>query len=67
MPIKNPDGTLTYSAEEVAAMPVAEANALIRKAVKIEGTAVVKDKDTGKIRYDRPELAGSYGEDKLES
>jgi len=33
--------------------------------VKIKGTAVVRDADTGNARYEKPDLAGTYNEDEL--
>ena len=50
-----------YTLDDLAKMPRARADALIAKATKIEGTAVVRGAD-GKIKYDKPELAGTYGE-----
>lgn len=62
MPTRNPDGSLNYTREELLAMPKAEAQALIRKAVKIKGTAVVQRAD-GSIKYDDPSRAGQYHEE----
>lgn len=56
--------TVQYTKEDLEAMPPAQARSLIMKAVKIEGTFVVRDKD-GNIKYDDPSLKGTYGEDKL--
>ncbi len=33
--------------------------------VKVKGTAVVRSADTGDARYEKPDLAGTYNEDKL--
>lgn len=33
--------------------------------VKIKGTAVVRSADSGNARYENPDLAGTYNEDKL--
>jgi hypothetical protein len=33
--------------------------------VKIKGTAVVRSAASGNARYEKPELAGTYNEDKL--
>lgn len=54
----------TYTQEELEAMPPKQAANLIMTAVKISGTMVVRDKQ-GNIKYDRPELAGTYGEENL--
>ena len=54
----------TYNKEELEAMPLKQVIDLILKAIKISGTMVVRDKG-GNIKYDKPELAGTYGEDKL--
>ena len=56
--------TKTYSAKELAQLKPGELNAILMKAVKIEGTALVTDKD-GKPKYDQPELQGTYGEENL--
>lgn len=55
---------VTYTQKELEAMPRAQAHSLILKAIKISGTMVVRDIN-GNIKYDKPELAGTYGEDKL--
>lgn len=54
----------TYTLAELKKMPKDQATNLLMKAVKISGTMVVRDK-AGNIKYDKPELAGTYGEDKL--
>ena len=54
----------TYTLDDLRDMPEDQAASLLMKAVKISGTIVVRDKD-GNIKYDQPELAGTYGEDKL--
>ncbi len=33
--------------------------------VRIKGTAVVRSADSGNARYENPDLAGTYNEDKL--
>jgi hypothetical protein len=33
--------------------------------VKVKGTAVVRSADSGNARYENPDLAGTYNEDKL--
>jgi Holliday junction resolvase len=33
--------------------------------VKVKGTAVVRSADSGNARYEKPDLAGTYNEDKL--
>ncbi len=53
--------TKTYTLEDLEKMPKADAELILAKAVKIEGTAVVKRAD-GTIKYDEPEMRGSYGE-----
>lgn len=55
--------TKTYTLEDLAAMPKDEAMATFLKAVKIEGSAVVRRAD-GSIKYDDPALAGTYKEAK---
>jgi hypothetical protein len=55
---------ITLTKAQIEAMPAAEFNRLIMAAQKIEGTAVVQRAD-GSIKYDRPELAGKYGEENL--
>ncbi len=56
--------TKTYSARELAEMKPGELNAILMKAVKVEGTVMVINKD-GKPKYDQPELQGTYGEENL--
>jgi len=63
--IKNtPKDEKTYTKAELDAMPKDQVINLMLKAVKISGTLVVRDKD-GNIKYDKPELAGTYGEENL--
>lgn len=52
---------VTYTKEQLEAMPPEEANNLMMKACKIEGFAVVKDKH-GVIKYDDISLKGTYHE-----
>ena len=52
---------ITLSQADLARMSPGDLNALLLRATKIEGTAVVRRAD-GSIKYDQPELAGSYGE-----
>lgn len=54
----------TYSKEDLEAMPPDQARNLLMKAIEITGTFVVRDKG-GNIKYDKPELAGTYGEENL--
>lgn len=56
--------TIKLSKAEIDAMTPEEFNQALMKAVKIEGTVVVRDKD-GNIKYDNPELAGTYHEENL--
>ena len=53
--------TITLSAGEVAAMSDEDLTNLLLKAAKVTATCVVLDKD-GRVKYDDPELAGTYGE-----
>jgi hypothetical protein len=63
MPVTNPDGSTTYTKEELEAMPVAEASALLKvTGAKLKGTGVVRDKD-GNIKYDDDARKGEYGEE----
>lgn len=57
---------ITLTKDELDRMNPAELNALLLKAQKIEATAVVRRAD-GSIKYDQPELAGTYGEEHLEA
>ncbi len=63
---ENDDKTIevTLTKAEMDAMPPEELNAMFIHAFKVEGKAVVKDKD-GNVKYDDPTLVGSYGEAEL--
>ncbi len=60
----NDQKTKTYTKEDLDAMPEEQRNNLMMLATKIEGVGVVKRAD-GSIKYDDPELEGSYGEEHL--
>lgn len=49
---------------ELQTMSEEERNEAFMKAIKIEGTALVRDKD-GNPKYDHPERAGQYGEENI--
>jgi len=53
--------TKTYTKEELEALTPEQFNDVLMKAVKIEGSAVVRRAD-GSIKYDDPTLKGTYGE-----
>lgn len=55
---------ITLTKAEIEAMPREQFTKLIMSAQKIEAKAVVMDR-FGKVKYDRPELAGTYGEENL--
>lgn len=55
---------ITLTREDIEKMPREEFNNLILAAHKVEAKAVVRRAD-GSIKYDRPELAGTYGEENL--
>ena len=55
---------ITLTREQIEAMPQEEFASLVMAAHKVEATAVVRDAQ-GNIKYDRPELAGTYGEEYL--
>jgi len=55
---------ITLTREEIEAMPREEFNNLIMAAQKVEATAVVRRAD-GTVKYDDPNLAGTYGEEHL--
>ena len=55
---------ITLSKDEIDEMDVEEFQNLLRIAVNMSGTAVVRRAD-GSIKYDNPELAGTYGEENL--
>jgi hypothetical protein len=55
---------ITLTKKQLDAMSPEQLTDLLMKAQKVEATAVVIGKD-GRIRYDNPELAGTYGEQYL--
>lgn len=55
---------ITLSPQDIAKMDKDEFAALLLKALKVEATFVVRDKD-GNVRYDDPSLAGTYHEENL--
>jgi len=56
--------TITLTKEELDRMPEEELCSLLMKASRVQATAVVRRAD-GSIKYDNPELAGTYGEEHL--
>lgn len=56
---------ITLTKKQLDGMNPEQLTNLLMRAQKVEATAVVVGKD-GKIRYDKPELAGTYGEQYLE-
>lgn len=56
---------ITLTKRQLDAMNPDQLTSLLMKAQKVEATAVVIGKN-GKIRYDNPDLAGTYGEQFLE-
>ena len=58
------DKKTTLTREQIEAMPREDFTALIMAAQQVEATAVVRRAD-GSIKYDQPELAGTYGEEYL--
>ncbi|MGE3175934.1 MAG: hypothetical protein AB7O32_00575 [Vicinamibacterales bacterium] len=54
----------TYTPQELAALSPADLTALFVPGAKIEATFVVRDAQ-GRIKYDRPDLAGTYHEEHL--
>ena len=56
---------ITLTKAELDEMSQADLSALLLKAAKVEGTAVVRRAD-GSIKYDDPALAGTYGEQHTE-
>jgi hypothetical protein len=56
---------ITLTKRELDQMSPDELTNLLLKAHKVEATMVVRDKN-GNIKYDRPELAGTYGEEHLD-
>lgn len=57
---------ITLTKDQLDRMKPGELSNLLLKAHKVEATAVVRRAD-GSIKYDRPELAGTYGEKHLEA
>lgn len=55
----------TYTKEELDQMPPADAINVLLKASKVEGSGVVRQAD-GTVKYDNPELAGTYGENEID-
>lgn len=55
---------ITLTRKEIEAMAPGELSKLLIAAHKVEATAVVRD-NNGDVKYDCPELAGSYGEEFL--
>lgn len=55
------DKKITLTKRELDAMSDTELTNLLLKASQVTATCVVRRAD-GSIKYDRPELAGSYGE-----
>jgi len=53
--------TKTYNTEELQNMSPEKFNNVLLDAVEIRGTVLVRDKD-GAPKYEKPELAGTYGE-----
>lgn len=54
--------TITLSAQDLARLTEDQFTALLLAAIEIRGTCVVRDRE-GRIKYDRPELAGQYHEE----
>ena len=59
------DKTVTFTANELAAIPPGQLENLLAIASRVEASAVVRDAD-GNVRYDDPSLAGQFGEAHLE-
>ena len=58
------EATITYSKDDLDAMPKEQVNNVMMLKPKIEGTGVVRRAD-GSIKYEDPSLAGTYGEENL--
>lgn len=58
----NGQETREITKEELDAMPEEQRNNLMMIATKVKGVGVVKRAD-GTIRYDDPDLEGTYGEE----
>lgn len=56
--------TITFTKAQIDRMDPEQFSKLLLKAHKVAAKFVVRRKD-GTIKYDRPELAGSYGEEHL--
>lgn len=56
--------TITLGKKELDAMSEDELNNLLLSATDVKATAVVLRRD-GTVKYDNPELAGTYGEEHL--
>lgn len=59
------DKQIKLTKREIDAMSDEQLTNLLLKASKVEATCVVRRAD-GSIKYDRPELAGTYGEEHIE-
>lgn len=55
---------ITLTKSDLDAMSAEDVNNLLLRAQRVEATCVVRRQD-GSIKYDRPELAGTYGEEHL--
>lgn len=55
---------ITLTKQQLDAMSTEQLTALILKAHKVQATFVVRRPD-GTVKYDRPELAGTYGEEHI--
>ncbi len=59
----------TIKADDIKNMSPDESRGLMNLVktgkVRIKGTAVVRSADSGNARYENPDLAGTYNEDKL--
>lgn len=58
------DKQIKLTKRELDEMSTEQLTNLLLKASKVEATCVVRRTD-GSIKYDRPELAGHYGEEHL--
>lgn len=54
----------TISGDDLKNMSPQERNVAIMRAIRVTGTATVRDKN-GNVRYDEPKRAGQYHEEKL--
>lgn len=59
----------TIKLDDIKSMSPGESRGLMNLVktgkVKIKGTAVVRSADSGNVRYEKSDLAGTYNEDKL--